>query len=102
MSDALPRAGDHVLHGPSGETWVVAHADAHDLAWCGWPDGLARTSDCTIVKRCSDAEHVAMLREIASSSGRRGRRAQAELAQLAVSAFVDEEGDAMPERRPKP
>lgn len=42
------RTGDHVLHKPSGETWVVAFVDGDDLAWCGWPNGLARTSDCEL------------------------------------------------------
>lgn len=55
----IPRCGDHVLHRPSGETWVVAYADpaTDDLAWAGWPNGLARLSDCEIVHRCTDAEH---------------------------------------------
>ena len=29
---------DHVKHGPSGETWVVAYVEDDRLAWCGWPE----------------------------------------------------------------
>lgn len=71
------RAGDHVLHSPSGETWVVAWADpaTDDLAWCGWPDGMARLSDCTLVKAATDAEHHQKLRELKASGGSRGSKA---------------------------
>lgn len=71
------RAGDHVLHAPSGEIWVVAWADpsTNDLAWCGWPDGIARLSDCTLVKAVSDAEHQQKLRELKASGGSRASKA---------------------------
>lgn len=71
------RAGDHVLHGPSGETWVVAWADpvTGDLAWCGWPDGIARINDCTLAKAASDAEHQQKLRELKASGGSRAAKA---------------------------
>lgn len=47
------QCGDVVLHLPTGETWIVAAADhaADDLAWFGWPEGLARASDCVLVER---------------------------------------------------
>jgi hypothetical protein len=63
MSEEIPRCGDHVLHTPSGETWEVAWAEGDDLAWAGWPDGTARVHDCRIVKRCTDAEHVAAVQQ---------------------------------------
>lgn len=53
----LPRCGDHVHHEPSGETWVVAWADAEHLAYAGWPDGVARRADCRITKLATDDEH---------------------------------------------
>jgi hypothetical protein len=54
-----PRCGDHVLHRPSGERWMVAYADADQdtIAWTGWPDGRANLSDCEVVYRCTDEEH---------------------------------------------
>ena len=77
------RCGDHVHHRPSGEDWVVAYDDGDDLAWCGWPDGLARTSDCELVKACSDEEHMRMLRQVAESkTGRRAAYAKRELDRL--------------------
>lgn len=57
------RSGDHVHHGPSGETWVVAYVDGDRLAWSGWPEGSAEKSDCSLVWCCTDAEHEKHLRE---------------------------------------
>lgn len=54
----LPRCGDVVFHRPSGERWIVAWAEGDDLAWTGWPNGVARLSDCDVVRRCTDAQHV--------------------------------------------
>lgn len=90
MTDANempPRAGDHVLHHPTGETWVVAYVDGDYLAWCGWPEGEANLSDCTIVKRCSDDEHIQRLDDIANSSGKRARMAQSKLSEFAHPRF---------------
>ena len=66
MSDApnpAPRCGDHVLHRPTGETWVVAYAEGGDLVPAGWPPGIARTADCEVVRRASDAEHAASVEQ---------------------------------------
>src|SRR5580704_7673683 len=65
------RCGDKVFHSPTGETWIVAFVDGDRLAWCGWPDGEAKVSDCTLVEAVDDAGHLRWLREIAQSkSGR--------------------------------
>lgn len=55
------RAGDTVRHGPSGETWLVAAVHGVELAPAGWPEGIARIEDCTLVERCGDLEHVDMV-----------------------------------------
>lgn len=71
------RCGDHVHHGPTGEDWIVAFVDGEHLAWCGWPEGMAKLSDCTLIKACTDDEHVEMLKTIAAANaGRRTRVAQ--------------------------
>jgi hypothetical protein len=61
MAEERIRCGDHVLHRPSGEEWVVAYADyeSGNLAWAGWPDGSARIEDCDRIKTCDDLEHAA-------------------------------------------
>lgn len=69
------RCGDHVFHRPSGETWVVAWCEGDDLAWCGWPNGMGRTSDCSLVYRASEGEHRAMVRQVAAVDDSRGPRA---------------------------
>lgn len=52
--------GDVVRHGPSNEEWVVAYADHErgDLAWCGWPEGIAKLSDCTLVRKATPKERA--------------------------------------------
>lgn len=70
----IPRCGDHVLHRPSGEKWLVAWCEGDDLAWCGWPNGIARTSDCEIVHRADDTEHRKMAAEVAACGDSRASR----------------------------
>ena len=59
------RAGDHVFHRPSKETWVVAYADAErdQVSACGWPESINVLSECDLVYACTDAEHEALVRE---------------------------------------
>lgn len=73
MTD-IPRCGDHVIHLPSGETWVVAWADETHLAWAGWPDGRALTADCVIKHRVTDGQHLAAVEEWRSASDSSRRR----------------------------
>lgn len=65
------RAGDTVLHRPTGEKWLVAYVDGNRLAWYGWPPGEANVEDCELVKACFDEEHVAALREWAERKPQR-------------------------------
>lgn len=74
------KTGDHVLHKPSGETWIVAYVDGSDIAWCGWPSGFARVLDCEIVKVATHDESRALLREMAEMSEGDHRRRYARLA----------------------
>lgn len=74
------RTGDHVKHGPTGETWVVAYVDGDRMSWLGWPPGEARIADCTVIKESSDEEHERILRQLlASQDGKRARMAQTRL-----------------------
>ncbi len=71
------RCGDTVYHKPTKETWIVAYADYdhNELAWCGWPEGFAKLSDCELKESCSDEEHleaVARWKKPYKSSHRRG------------------------------
>lgn len=60
------RTGDHVLHKPSGEEWLVAFVEDGRLCACGWPCSLVPATDCELVKSCSDDESRALLAEMAS------------------------------------
>ncbi|MFZ2869620.1 hypothetical protein [Zavarzinia sp.] len=73
MATMRIRAGDHVRHRPSDEIWVVAFADydTGDIAWCGWPEGLARIADCDRIKAASDDEHAQIVAQIILSGGMR-------------------------------
>jgi hypothetical protein len=84
------RAGDCVWHREVGERWIVAYVRGEHLAWCGWPPGEARVSECDLVKACSDEEHVRALACWANSRGPvepGDRRREVCAAQLA--AFVN-------------
>ena len=72
------RAGDTVLHRPSGEFWIVAYVDGEYMSWCGWPEGEARTADCKVITPASDPVHRSWLERIADSAvgGKRQRMAQ--------------------------
>lgn len=69
--------GDVVLHGPTGERWVVAYVRNGYLAWCGWPCGEAKLSDCTLVEPASDEARIKLLNEMASMSEDDPRRSYA-------------------------
>lgn len=57
---------DHVEHGPSGESWVVAYVRGDRLAWCGWPQGEAALADCTLLMKATPEARDKLLREIAA------------------------------------
>jgi hypothetical protein len=66
--------GDTVIHGPTGETWVVAYVQGDRLAWCGWPEGEARLSDCTLKEAATDQKREKLLRQLADMSEDDARR----------------------------
>lgn len=76
------RAGDHVHHRPSGEDWVVAYVNGDRLCACGWPETLARVSDCELIKKCSNKEHREVLSDMITAGGSRGAYAKHALRQL--------------------
>ena len=80
--------GDHVLHAPTGETWVVAAADhvTGDLMACGWPETTARIGDCRIVRRASEAESEALHRQLTGSRRAMAVRSYGPLADDAEAA----------------
>ena len=73
----LPRCGDIVRHRPTHESWEVAYAEGSDLAWCGWPNGRARTIDCAVVMRCTDEEHAAAVSRWLDNGGEEDSRRHA-------------------------
>ncbi len=87
MADQID-TGDHVRHAPSGEDWVVAYVQGDRLAWCGWPEGLAALSDCTLIRKASAEERDRLLLEMADSGGSdsRARYARQRLSQRIAAA----------------
>lgn len=79
--------GDIVLHKPTGETWTIAYVHNEHLAWCGWPEGLAHTSDCTLVKHATAEERLELLKQMAAGSEPDSRRTYA-IARLQQAEFV--------------
>ena len=70
------RAGDTVLHRPSGEKWSVAFVDGDELVPRGWPLSYAKLSDCELVKRCDDEAHQTVLRDMAIMNDQSDPRCQ--------------------------
>lgn len=74
------RAGDHVKHAPTGETWVLAcDQNGEYVNPAGWPESVAIARHCRIVKAATDQERLEMLREAANSSGQRASLARHQL-----------------------
>lgn len=65
------KTGDSVYHRPSKETWLVAYADYSNdrLAWCGWPPGTAKLSDCELKESCTNEESLKLINELANMRG---------------------------------
>jgi hypothetical protein len=59
------RTGDIVFHRPSGEMWLVAWADDREVVCCGWPESIAKVSDCELKLVASDEEHIDLVRQVA-------------------------------------
>jgi hypothetical protein len=62
------RAGDtfklkHVDRERGGreEILVCAYSEGGYVAWCGWPPGEYRESECELVETCTDKKHREML-----------------------------------------
>lgn len=72
----MVKTADTVLHHPTGETWVVAYTDSANnrIAWCGWPSGLAKLSDCTLVQSATEEASEKLIRELAAKDGDDHRR----------------------------
>ena len=95
------RCGDHVLHEPSGETWVVAYVRGDRLAWCGWPEGETTLAKCRLIKACTDEENADLLYEIAhSQNSTRTAMAKADFAALPKAVCVAAIGRASIKRYP--
>lgn len=60
--------GDHVHHAPTGEAWIVACVRGDKLSWCGWPEGMADLSDCSLIRKATEEERLSLLHELAASS----------------------------------
>ena len=67
------RAGDTVLHRPSGETWIVASLTTDGALYaCGWPESRADAADVEVTEPCSDEEHEKMLRDVGATTSDHG------------------------------
>lgn len=71
------RSGDIVKHIRTGNIWTVAYADpaSNTIAWCGWPDGIARVTDCELIQAADDDQHRGTLRMVLKGGGHRAAAA---------------------------
>jgi hypothetical protein len=63
------RAGDSIYHKPSGYILRVGYVNTNSncISTLGWPESYVDVKDCEIDEKCSDEEHIKLLRELASS-----------------------------------
>jgi hypothetical protein len=83
------RIGDHVRHGPTGETWIVAAVDGADLWPAGWPESCARVADCELAEACDDERHAFFVGVVRRSDGRRGSLARAHTCSVCTCEMAD-------------
>jgi hypothetical protein len=86
---------DHVRHGPTGETWLVARVHGEYLYPCGWPPSRADLHDCTLVKKASPAERQKLLQELATGQGEHAEWAKDRL--VPANSVSDSRGPDIPE-----
>lgn len=60
--------GDYVLHHPTGEQWVVACVEGEYLSWCGWPEGMAKLSDCELLEKATPESKEKLLHQLADTT----------------------------------
>ena len=87
MSDF--RAGDIVLHGPTGEEWILAVDQfGASVMPCGWPETVAEARDCSLVNAATDEERVKQLEETGRSTGTRAGKAKCHILADALAAQI--------------
>ena len=80
------KSGDIILHKPSKEKWTVAaiSPDGTELVCCGYPETIAKVSDCELIEPCTPAEHEQTLRVVIAGCGDQLRGSWARFEQAAV------------------
>jgi len=79
------RAADVVFHHPSGERWVLAcDQNGVDVQPAGWPQTLAKASDCELKEAATDEQRLEMLKRVSGlmNGGYRTSVAKAQLEKL--------------------
>ena len=80
------RAGDVVHHVPSGEDWALACDEVDGRVQpMGWPECMARASDCRMVKAASDEQRLFVLRLLAGVENARAGDSRHRLAAYQLS-----------------
>lgn len=46
-------SGDIVHHIPTGEDWIVAFVDGANISPLGWPETVAKLSDCLLLEKAT-------------------------------------------------
>lgn len=74
------KAGDSVLHKPSGETWVVASLSPWKGKFfvAGCPETLADVEDVEVTRSCTEEQSLEMLVEVVKSKGSWSRTSAAQ------------------------
>lgn len=81
------RAGDGVMHRPSGEKWTLAcDEDSGCVYPMGWPESRAQAADCDLLRAATDAQRADILTRAANL--RNGDDMRARLARRQLSQHM--------------
>lgn len=79
------RAGDEVLHKPSGETWKLACDEENGrVLIAGYPSSSADVNDLALINRATPGDRLRMLKTAAKSTGARAARAKVQLDAMGI------------------
>lgn len=82
MSTPEIDTADHVYIECLDETWLVAMVEGGRVTCCGWPESTIEVDKCELLEKATEAERLALLRDMAASSGRRLGYAQRRLKEI--------------------
>ncbi len=73
--ERIMKTGDQVIHGPTGDIRTLAYYDPRsgEASFIGWPEAVAKGSDCSITKIATVKESKQIIESLVGHRGIRAR-----------------------------